>query len=86
MTNLGSRQHSGSTPDTSTMKNLDIIPNGPYCYSDDGLCLYWSKRHDKPEQENGYCDYLQRGGWDVQRLSLLWDQVKECGIRVDKDE
>lgn len=61
------------------------IPKGCYCYDQKGICPYWSKREDKPDQENGFCSYLNRGDWDVEVLSLLWDQVKECGINDEID-
>jgi len=66
------------------------IPTGMYCYTydQDGhskLCPYWGIRDDKPEQENGYCAFLGKGDWDFDQLSLIWDQVKECGIN-DEDE
>lgn len=44
-------------------------------------CPYWSRNPDKPYQENGYCSYLEQGDWEVEGLSLLWDQCKECGIK-----
>lgn len=66
------------------------IPKGMYCYTVDSIdketgrmnvdpCPYWSVDDSRPEQENGYCSYLGRGDWEVEHLSLLWDQVKECG-------
>ena len=70
------------------IKNKDLIPPGIYCYRGIGVkdnhqirlnCPYWESRDDKPEQDNGYCDFMQRGDWEVDGLSLLWDQVKECG-------
>lgn len=72
------------------------IPPGIYCYSktasmDGGgrrlldLCPYWSRRDDKPEQENGHCAYLGEGDWDAGGLSLLWDQCKECGVNEGYD-
>jgi ribA/ribD-fused uncharacterized protein len=39
----------------------------------------------KGSQNNGYCRYLERGDWDGFGLSLLWDQVKECGVNDDID-
>lgn len=59
------------------------IPKGPYCYDDRGLCPFWEKRKDKPYQEDGYCHYLNFGDWESETFSLLWDQVKECGINDD---
>jgi len=99
------------------MKNKNLIPKGLYCYSIDSdghevRCFYWGvdKDHDLP-QENGYCSYLEKGDYDLNReeiwttyfvkdgikkegtaaelgekLSLLWDQVKECGINDEIDE
>ena len=94
-------------------KDISVIPKGPYCYHHinptwvDGklvfkptYCPYWSIREDKPEQENGYCSYLEWGDWEAEVppdfpehfprsvLSLLWDAVKECHIndKIDYDE
>lgn len=78
------------------MNNHPEIPVGYYCYRTVGLdaqtgrlkievCPHWSCRHDKLDQENGYCCLLGRGDWEVRGISLLWDQVKECGINI-KDE
>lgn len=49
-------------------------------------CPFWSMRTDLPEQSNGYCSYLKSGDWMEDGTFLLWDQVKECGIRMDDDE
>ena len=32
-----------------------------YCYDENGVCPYWALIPDQPEQENGYCHYLERG-------------------------
>lgn len=76
-------------------KDTSVIPYGQYCYEwinfdaiDDEnskvrLCPYWSQIEDKPLQENGYCSYLGRGD-EIGHLSLLWDQVKECGINMEE--
>ena len=37
------------------------IPEGIYCYDENGLCPYWSKALDKPHQENGFCAFLNIG-------------------------
>lgn len=65
----------------------DFIPRGNYCYTreEDGTispCPFWSMREDKPYQENGYCSYMRSGDWNTDELSLLWDQVKECGVNT----
>ena len=73
------------------VKDKTKIPNGQYCY--DGIfeyeggqnfiiktpCPYWLSVPSKDKQECGYCLYLESGDWNVIGLSLLWDQVKECG-------
>jgi hypothetical protein len=78
-----------------------VIPPGPYCYRtvsgwkqhEDGLpyfetapCPYWAVDRNRPHQENGYCAFLREGDWnDPTGFSLLWDQVKSCGIKRDDD-
>lgn len=66
------------------MKNIDdnylddpkkYIPDGSYCYN----CPFLDKDETKPIQRNGYCHYLKRGDWE--NFGLLWDQVKECGVK-----
>lgn len=75
----------------------DLIPEGMYCYKAQTIdfetgrikikvCPYWSFRKTKPAQENGYCKYLKKGDWQIRGISLLWDQVKECGIKMDWPE
>lgn len=54
-------------------------------------CPYWKGRKDRPEQRFGYCRLLKVGDYTQGRTpdgkpratSLLWDQVKECGINPD---
>lgn len=59
--------------------NINKIPKGIYCYDNKGICPYWSRKNDKPEQENGFCSFLNKGDWEL-TVGLLWDQCKECGI------
>jgi len=59
-------------------KDKLIIPKGDYCYSRDENgnqvnCPYWSSRPDKPNQENGYCAYLEEGDWEVNADSEEYD-------------
>ena len=70
------------------------IPEGPYCYgvsvNSDGeneirICPYWHKDETREEQNNGYCSFLDEGDWEVEGLSLLWDQCKECGINLGEE-
>lgn len=50
------------------------------------LCPYWSKDESKPSQMNGSCSYLGINDWDDSPgVSLLWDQIKECGINDDDE-
>lgn len=78
------------------MSNIDVIPEGFYCYkltgevNENGFpiredCPYWELRDDQEEQDNGYCHFLGEGDWDVEGLSLLWDQCKECGENLGDD-
>ena len=68
--------------------NMDtsVIPRGYYCYDDKDKCPYWELRKDKPKGENGYCSYLQYGDWEMEGLSLLFDQCKECNINKYTDQ
>ena len=80
-----------------TGKDTSVIPKGIYCYDKNGTCPYWSKHPDHEEQENGYCAFLEYGDWEAEIpddfpphfptscLSLLWDQVKECGLNKDEE-
>lgn len=49
-------------------------------------CPHWELRADKPAQQNGFCRLLNSGDWEDEGISLLWDQVKECGINMGEDE
>lgn len=76
------------------------IPPGPYCYKildtseytktgtiKTKLCPHWDIDETKPYQMNGYCHFLKQGDWmEEDGTDLLWDQCKECGIKLDYDE
>lgn len=62
-----------------------LIPEGTYCYSADGLCPFWERNKQFPEQANGYCHFLNHGDWQEKGLGLLWDQCKECGVKEYTD-
>ena len=75
----------------------DVIPPGMYCYSRDvtrpisgsypiTVCPYWALDPGRERQDNGYCAHLKSGDWEAEGLSLLWDQIKECGIHDEMDE
>lgn len=59
-----------------------LIPRGIYCYGRKGRCPFWSINASMPPQDNGYCSYLCRGDWDIAGVSLLWDEVKECDVKM----
>ena len=72
-------------------KDKSVIPFGMYCYTPIGyydgkysvkLCPYWSLLEDKPQQENGYCSYMELGDGE-EGVFLLFDQCKECGINME---
>lgn len=59
-------------------KDKTLIPKGMYCHgpgksNKDGtisfpkMCPYWSSNPSKPEQENGYCAFLEKGDWDINK-------------------
>lgn len=73
------------------MKDTSKIPFGPYCYTYDDKgkyikCPYWGIDESHIPQDNGYCSYMEKGDWDDDSWSLLWDQIKECGINQDESE
>jgi Fe-S-cluster containining protein len=37
-----------------------------------------------PEQENGYCYFLNKSDVDLDGWGLLWDECKECGINYEE--
>ena len=57
-------------------KDKRLIPKGLYCYSDtrNRKCPYWSIKKGKPYQENGYCAYLKKGDWDLNK-ETEWIQI-----------
>lgn len=50
-------------------KDISIIPKGDYCYAYIDTkymkCPYWSIIKELPEQENGYCSYLEKSDYDL---------------------
>lgn len=79
------------------------IPRGMYCYKPveapsvkNGMryrvkrCPFWGKDENRHDQESGYCSYLKKGDWMTEAEGgtfLLWDQVKECGVKpLDQEE
>jgi len=52
-------------------KDKKLIPKGVYCYDEKGVCPYWSLRKDKPYQFNGYCSYLEKGDWELNKKYVM---------------
>ena len=48
-------------------KDTSIIPHGAYCYDENGVCPYWSYDKERHEQECGYCAYLEKSDYDLNR-------------------
>ena len=49
-------------------KDTSKIPKGCYCHESGNrskVCPYWSIDPTKPEQENGYCSFLEKGDWEI---------------------
>lgn len=47
-----------------------LIPSGYYCHDakdSKEVCPFWFKDNTQSEQENGYCSYLGKGDWDINR-------------------
>lgn len=86
----------------NTKGDTGLIPQGLYCYQpgqvvtdQNGmpqmkveLCPYWAIDPNKMDQQNGYCALIKatQDEGDDDGLSLLWDQVKECGINDDLED
>lgn len=54
-------------------KGKKLIPKGLYCYDGRGTCPFWSIVEYKPEMFNGYCSYLRKGDWDLNKEAEIWD-------------
>ena len=63
-----------------------VIPKGPYCYDERGVCPCWGRSEHHPEQENGYCTYMLQRDWLDDGIPLLWDQVKCCGVNMERED
>lgn len=59
----------------------EIIPLGPYCYSDRKTCPYW----EYIERYKAKCNYLRIED-NKNDVDLLWDQIKLCGVNNPDDE
>lgn len=57
------------------MLDKGLIPKGQYCYDAGGVCPYWSRNSEYPEQANGYCSFLGKGDWDMNK-EKSWKMVE----------
>ena len=79
---------------TSYMHSL--IPKGMYCYTPtgesgigkDGIpfrkidpCPFWKQDRRRREQERGYCTYLGKGDWDLNKEGELY-QINKDGSKT----
>jgi hypothetical protein len=44
-----------------------LIPDGVYCYNEKGNCPFWDRDFTRPEQANGYCYFLEKGDWQLNK-------------------
>lgn len=59
-------------------KDKTLIPEGPYCYTYDDndvyiLCPYWRRIPERPEQYDGFCDYLEKGDIELSKEMIFMD-------------
>jgi hypothetical protein len=47
-------------------------------------CPHWKCDPNLPQQESGICTFLNIS--DREHHTLLWDQVKECGLNLGDNE
>lgn len=67
---------------------LDMVPKSDWCFTHQNgeifkCCPFWTLIKEFPKQSNGYCSLMEVGDfmdYENNGTSLLWDQVKECGI------
>lgn len=64
-------------------KELDksLIPKGYYCYDEKGICPYWSLNKNKPYQQNGYCSFLEKGDWNINK-EIKWKEILKDGKKT----
>jgi len=62
------------------MKDITVIPDGPYCYTYDENgkykpCPYYEIREDRPKQYNGYCKFLEKGDLELEKEIILTNEL-----------
>lgn len=53
-------------------KNKSLIPKGYYCYTRNKSgkvikCPYWRSIKERPEQYDGWCDFLEKGDIEINK-------------------
>ena len=73
-------------------KDESKIPKGFYCYHTDKNgkkinCPYWSNDPNKPEQESGYCSFLEKSDQDINKEANEVEQkIIHCYPKEGKDK
>jgi hypothetical protein len=57
------------------------VPWGSFCLD----CPHVRRMPNTSEQETGYCAAYMIGDWMRGELGLLWDGIKICGVRTEKE-
>jgi len=77
---------------TSIESNPTYIPLGTKCYfthsvssysQETHYCPYWSLVLKKPQEQNGFCHYLNQGDWEYG--TMIWDGNKECNVNIGEE-
>lgn len=67
------------------------IPRGMYCYTSKKFgnipCPYWRRVDDRPEQANGWCNYLGMGDVEIAKgrtfkVVYVNEEDKKAGVKV----
>lgn len=75
-------------------KDTSVIPRGDYCYTPIGhngvkmqvkYCPYWSLSKGHEKQNNGYCSYLEKGDWDLNK-EKSWESASDVGNFLSASE
>ena len=71
------------------IKDIKKIPKGPYCYDENGLCSYWKLLGKYHEQEDGYCEFLGYGDWEINEqkdLGVIYIKGKSSRLKFSGHE
>ncbi len=65
---------------------LSNIPAGMYCFDNKGVCPHLCFDQTRRDYEYGYCSLSGHSDWNAEHTSLLWDQCKECSLKLEHDD